>query len=155
VAQPNLYGIYRRLEKVPLGKTLFSGLYQLAAPYFLTIPATVESVEPGRATARMAHAPWVRNHLGTVHAIALCNLAELTMGAAAEASVPSTHRWVPTGMQVQYKAMARGTMHATATLELPEPLAEKQTVSVQIPVTDKAGAEVFNATIDIYVTAKR
>jgi hypothetical protein len=73
----------------------------------------------------------------------------------AEATVPGTHRWVPTGMQVRYRAMARGTMRATATLELPEPLADKQTVAVDIPVFDKGGTEVFSATIDIYVTAKR
>jgi acyl-coenzyme A thioesterase PaaI-like protein len=146
--------MYRRLEGLPAGKQLFSRAYQVAAPYFLTIPVTIESVEPGRARAHMLHTPWVRNHLGTVHAIALCNLAEYTMGAVAEATIPPTHRWVPRGMSVRYLGMARGTMHADARLELPAELAAKQEVPVQISVTDRAGEEVFTATIDIWVTER-
>ena len=129
---------------------------RLAAPYFVTIPATVEAAGPGRAEVRMRHMPWVRNHLGTVHAIALCNLAEMTMGLAAEASVPTTHRWIPKGMTVDYKAKARGTMHAVATLKLPEPLpagGSGEEVPVTVSVTDDEGAEVFTAEIRIWVTA--
>jgi acyl-coenzyme A thioesterase PaaI-like protein len=144
--------MYRTLERVPLGRQLFSRIYQLGAPYFLTIPASIESVEPGVAQARMWHAPWVRNHLGTVHAIALCNLAEFTMGAVAEATIPETHRWVPRGMTVAYKAKARGTMHATATLTLPEPLGDRVEVPVEIAVLDNEGVVVFTATIEIWVT---
>lgn len=149
---------YRLAERVPfgLGRTAFSAGMRLAAPYFLSIPATVVAAEPGRAEVRMRDLPWVRNHLGTVHAIALCNLAEMTMGLAAEATVPDSHRWIPKGMTVDYKAKARGTMHAVATLELPEPLPASGTgseVPVRIPVTDADGAEVFDAEIRVWVTA--
>jgi len=129
---------------------------RIAAPYFVTIPATVEAAGQGRAEVRMRHMPWVRNHLGTVHAIALCNLAEMTMGLAAEATVPTTHRWIPKGMTVDYKAKARGTMHAVATLTLPEPLPTSgsgEEVPVAVSVTDDDGAEVFTAEIRIWVTA--
>jgi acyl-coenzyme A thioesterase PaaI-like protein len=128
---------------------------RLAAPYFVTIPATVQAAEPGRAEARMRDLPWVRNHLGTVHAIALCNLAELTMGLAAEATVPTTHRWIPKGMTVDYKAKGRGSMHATATLTLPDPLPagdEGAEVPALVSVTNDEGAEVFTAEIRIWVT---
>jgi acyl-coenzyme A thioesterase PaaI-like protein len=103
----------------------------------------------------MWHAPRVRNHLGTVHAIALCNLAEYTMGAVAEATIPPSHRWVPKGMTVAYLEKARGTMHATARLELPAELADKQELPVEISVRDGEGTEVFTATIIIWVTARR
>jgi acyl-coenzyme A thioesterase PaaI-like protein len=151
---PNLYDVYRTLDRVPLGRELASRLVQVAAPYFLTIPASITSLEPGHGSARMWHAPWIRNHLGGVHAISLCNLAEFAMGAVAEATVPASHRWIPRGMQVEYKAMARGTMYASAPLELPEPLADRQQVPVQVSVTDRAGQEVFTASIDIWVTRK-
>ncbi len=146
--------MYDRLAPLPLGKRVFSLAYQVAAPYFLTIPARVESVEPGRASATMAPMPWVRNHLGTVHAIALCNLAEYTMGAVAEATVPSSHRWVPKGMSVEYIAKARGRMYATANLLLPEPLADKQEVPVSIAVSDQTRETVFTAEIRIWITTK-
>ena len=128
---------------------------RLAAPYFVTIPATIESAGPGRAEVRMRHFPWVRNHLGTVHAIALCNLAEMTMGLAAEATVPSSHRWIPKGMTVEYKAKGRGTMHASATLALPDPLpaaGDGEQVPVAVSVADDGGSEVFTAEIRIWIT---
>ena len=95
---------YRTASRLPGGRQLFSQAFRFVAPYFRTIPATVREVEPGRAVVDMRHLPWVRNHLGTVHAIALCNLAELSMGLAAEATVPPTQRWIPKGMEVAYRA---------------------------------------------------
>ncbi|HKJ35043.1 MAG TPA: hotdog fold domain-containing protein [Solirubrobacterales bacterium] len=150
---------YRLAERVPfgVGRLAFSGAMRLAAPYFLSIPATVVSAEPGRAEAKMRHLPWVRNHLGTVHAIALCNLAELTMGLAAEATVPASHRWIPKGMTVAYQAKARGTMRATATIDLPEPLPRSGEEGAEVPaaisVRDDAGTEVFSAEIRLWITA--
>ena len=44
----------------------------------------------------------VLNHIGTVHAIAMCNMAELAGGTMTEVTVPSTHRWIPKGMTVEY-----------------------------------------------------
>jgi acyl-coenzyme A thioesterase PaaI-like protein len=146
--------MYRRLEGLPLGKHAFSLFYQVAAPYFLSIPASVKDVAPGVVHAEMPAVPWTRNHLGTVHAIALCNLAEYTMGAVAEATIPSTHRWVPKGMTVEYKGMARGRMHATATLTLPEPLGDKFALPVAITVVNDAGEEVFDAEIRIWITER-
>jgi acyl-coenzyme A thioesterase PaaI-like protein len=147
------FSAYRLADRLPLGlgRQLFSRVLRTAAPYFLTIPATVESAEPGRAEARMRHLPWVRNHLGTVHAIALCNLAELTMGLCAEATVPASHRWIPKSMSVEYLAKARGTMHATAELELP-PLSEGVDVPVAVSVRDDSGTEVFTAEIRLWIT---
>lgn len=42
----------------------------------------------------------VQNHIKTVHAIAVCNLIEMTMGLIAEATIPSHLRWLPMGMDV-------------------------------------------------------
>jgi acyl-coenzyme A thioesterase PaaI-like protein len=151
----NLMSAYRTLDRVPVvGRRAFSVAYQFAAPYFLTIPVRMIDVEPGIARARMAQTPWVRNHLGTVHAIALCNLAEYTMGAVAEATIPATHRWVPKGMTVSYDAKARGTMHATATLALPSPLESRAELPVTITVRDDDDMQVFTAEIRIWVTEK-
>lgn len=154
MSDSRLLSAYRRLERVPFGRSLFSQGYRFAAPYFRTIPARVETVEPGRAVATMWHAPWVRNHLGGVHAIALCNLAELTMGAVAEATVPGTHRWIPQAMEVEYRAKAKGRMRCTATAALPAPLDERQQVDVAITVADEGGTEVLSGTIRIWVTAR-
>lgn len=155
MAGSQLFDAYKTLSRVPLvGRRAFSLIYQAAAPYFLTIPASITDVAPGVAHASMPAVPWTRNHLGTVHAIALCNLAEYAMGAVAEATIPPTHRWVPKGMTVEYRAKARGTMRATATLTLPQPLPEREELPVAITVCDREENVVFTAEIRIWVTRK-
>ena len=57
----------------------------------------------------------VLNHLGTVHAIAMCNMAELAGGTMTDATVPKTHRWIPKGMQVEYVKKATTDLVAIAT----------------------------------------
>ncbi|MFT5563697.1 MAG: acyl-coenzyme A thioesterase PaaI-like protein, partial [Myxococcota bacterium] len=153
---PRLLAAYQRAEKLPLGTKILSQGVRFAAPYFRTIPATIDELATGRVTGRMRHTRWVRNHLGGVHAIALCNLAELLMGANAEATIPVTHRWIPKRMSVEYLARAGGTMHGVATLELPAvlPIEGGVDLPVEVSVTDDAGVEVFTATIHIWVTAK-
>lgn len=150
----DLPSAYRSLERLPLGRAAVSRLYRTAAPYFLTIPAQLRRMDPGHAEATMRAVPWTRNHLGTVHAIAQCNLAEFVLGAVAEATVPSTHRWIPRGMTIDYLAKAKGRLDASATLELPAELGDKQELPVEIRITDAAGTEVSHATIRIWVTAK-
>lgn len=150
----DLPSAYRRLERVPLGRSVVSRIYRTAAPYFLTIPARLEALEPGRATAIMRAVPWTRNHLGTVHAIAQCNLAEFVLGGVAEATVPPSHRWIPRGMTIEYLAKATGTLRAEATLALPDELRGKQELPVDIRITDRAGTEVARAQIRIWVTAR-
>lgn len=145
---------FRTASRLPGGRALFSQAFRFVAPYFRTIPATIREVDPGRAVVDMRHLPWVRNHLGTVHAIALCNLAELSMGLAAEATVPATHRWIPKGMEVAYRAKARGTMHAVAILDLPADLTAGVEVPCEVGVTDDGGTQVFTATITIWVTPR-
>ncbi|WP_394840206.1 DUF4442 domain-containing protein [Pendulispora rubella] len=154
---PRLLRYFRMLEPLPLGlgKRIFSEGFKLAAPYFRTIPAVVDSVRPGEVRVHMDDRRRVRNHLGTVHAIALCNLAELAMGAVAEATIPVSHRWIPKSMQTEYLAKAKGRMQATATLDLPSPLGDKQGIEVPVRVTDPSGKEVFVARIQIWVTPKR
>lgn len=153
---PRTLTLYRTLERVPLGREVFSQVVRLAAPYFRTIPAWIESAEPGLVVAQMRHMPWVRNHLGGVHAIALCNLAELAMGVAAETTIPPSHRWIPKRMEVEYLARASGRMRAEARLELPDPLPpEGVEIGVEVPVSDSDGTAVFRAVITIWVTPRR
>ena len=146
--------LWQRAQSLPMGRHLFSQVFRFAAPYFRSIPAVVETVQPGRATARMTQRPWVRNHLGGVHAIALCNLAELTMGCVAEASVPASHRRVPKSMAVTYTAKAAGTMHCTANVEVTaEPTGVE--VPVAISIRDDDGTEVLRGTITIWVSPRK
>ena len=102
------------------------------APYFASISPRIALLEPGRCEAWIAHRRKVTNHIGTVHAIALCNLAELAGGLMTDVSIPSSMRWIPKGMQVEYLGKANGTMHAVATLDIP---AVESATGYELPVT--------------------
>ena len=79
---------WRRLESKPLGKALFSRIICFKAPYFATIGPRFEELRPGYARVSMRKRRRVTNHIGTVHAIAMCNLAELAAGTLTEISIP-------------------------------------------------------------------
>lgn len=152
--KPRLLKMWERALRLPLGPRVFTRAFQLAAPYFNTLPMVFTHAEPGLVRANLKHVRKVHNHIGTVHAIALCNLAEAVMGLAAEITIPASHRWIPKGMTVAYLAKARGTMHGEAVLVLPKKLADKQEIAVPVSVKDSSGVEVFTAEIRIWVTAK-
>lgn len=61
----------------------------------------------------------VQNHIGTIHAIAVCNLIEMTMGLVVEASIPSHLRWLPMGMEVKYLKKSAKKVIATSSIDPP------------------------------------
>ena len=135
---------------------LFSTLVCLKAPYFATIAPRIERLEPGRCEASLRHRRRVTNHLGTVHAIALCNLAELAGGLATDASLPPSMRWIPKGMEVEYLRKAVGTMRAVATVPAAQVgrSADAHALPVGVTVTDPAGEAVFRARITMWVSPR-
>ena len=75
-----LLALYTKITRWPLGHWVFSKAVCFKAPYFSSISPTITRLENGRCEARIHDHRAVRNHIGTVHAIALCNLAELCAG---------------------------------------------------------------------------
>lgn len=147
--------LYRSLSCKPFGHWLFSRAVCFKAPYFGSIRPRMTVLEPGRAEAFIKHRRRITNHLGTVHAIALCNLAEFTGGLLTDASLPTGMRWIPKGMSVEYLKKAVGTQHAVATPEFtPHEAAEGYELPVQVVVSDPKGDAVFKARISMWVSPK-
>ena len=146
---------YRRLSSKPGGRWLFSKLVCFKAPYFASIAPRIEVLEPGRGVATFAHRRRVTNHIGTVHAIALCNLAEFVGGLTCDVSIPASMRWIPKGMTVAYLKKAVGTMRATATPAFaPRESAEGYELPFEVVVENPQGEAVFKATIAMWVSPK-
>ena len=80
------------------GNEDFTKMVTEFAPYFQTIDPVFVDLKPGYAELTFANQKKVHNHLGTVHAIAMCNAAELVAGMMAEVSIPENLRWIPVGM---------------------------------------------------------
>jgi uncharacterized protein (TIGR00369 family) len=135
-----------RLHRVPGGRRLLSRLIGLAAPYSGTIGASVEEVRRGHARVAMADRRAVRQHLGSVHAVALCNLAELCGNLAVAYSLPDGMRFIVSGMSIDYLKKARGTITATSDVEVPTRI-ERRQLEVPVVLRDPGGEEVARATL--------
>ncbi|TCJ00241.1 hotdog fold domain-containing protein [Aeromicrobium sp. IC_218] len=147
------YDMYRRITALPQGDWIFSKLFGRKAPYFRTIKMRVRSVEPHHAELLLPKRKAVHNHIGTVHAIAVCNGLEAAMGLLAEATVPDGHRWLPKGMDVKYLAKSTSDLVCTATTTA-EDWAQAPDVPVTVRATRADGTVVVEGTIHLWVTPK-
>lgn len=144
-----------RLIRWPGGAWLFGCLVCRKAPYFASITPRITTLRAGHGEATMRHRRAVTNHLGTVHAIALCNLAELIGGLTTDVSIPASMRWIPKGMTVEYLKKAVGTMHATATPAVQAVASEVgYALPVDVVIRDPAGDAVFRAQIAMWVSPR-
>lgn len=144
---------WRRLESKPFGKTLFSRIVCWKAPYFASIGPRFEELRPGFARVSMRKRRAVTNHIGTVHAIAMCNLAELAAGTMTEISIPRDMRWLPKGMRVEYLRKADTDVEAVATV--PEVASgDAREVPVTVEISDRARNVVCRATITMWVSPR-
>jgi acyl-coenzyme A thioesterase PaaI-like protein len=146
--------LWDRLSRVPGGRTLFSLLVGRAAPYTGTIRAKVVTLERGRSEVLMKDRGSVRNHLRSVHAVALANLVELTGNVALAYAMPDDARFIVAGMTLDYVKKARGTITGRCTCPLPESAAR---VEYAVPVTlhDAQGDVVVRATLRTLVGPKK
>ncbi|MGB3356724.1 MAG: hotdog fold domain-containing protein [Mycobacterium sp.] len=153
-ASTTTYRMWQRLERLPTGSRVFSVAAMARVPYFASVLPHVRRMEPGLAEVDVPKWFFVYNHLHTVHAIASCNAAEMAMGMLMEATVPTTHRWIPKAMTVEYLQKATTSLRATARIEVPDFDAITDGVDVVVPVsvTDRSGSEVVRAQITTWVT---
>ncbi|WP_306360305.1 hotdog fold domain-containing protein [Nocardia sp. CC227C] len=148
---------WKKLPDNRLGHALFSLGMVARVPYFGTVLPSVVRLEPGLCEVTAPKWFGIHNHLGTFHAIAACNLAEVAMGMLSEATVPTTHRWIPKAMNVQYLAKADSGLRAVAALpEVPDfdTIIEGRDLIVPVSIYDKTGLEVVHADITTWVTPK-
>ena len=151
----SLLNTWKRLQRWPAGEWLFSRAVCFKAPYFATISPRITRLEPNLCEARIRDRRRVHNHIGTVHAIALCNLAELCAGVLTDASLPDGMRWIPKGMTVHYLKKATGKMRAIATPTIPLVASDSgYELPVNVDVYDPAGERVVNAEIRMWLSPK-
>jgi acyl-coenzyme A thioesterase PaaI-like protein len=113
----------------------------------------VTALRPGFAQAELDDRKSVRNHLDCVHAIALCNLAELAGNVGIAYSLPDDARFIVAGLSIEYVKKARGTI--TATSESPIPATNgKAEYAVPVIMTDGSGEVVARATLRTLVGPK-
>lgn len=145
---------WNKFSVLPGGKSLFSRFLCWKAPYFSSISPRFIELRPGYCKIAVKKRRKVQNHLGTVHAIAMCNMAELAGGTMTDVSIPSTHRWIPKGMTVEYLAKAETDLHAIATIDPIPKFEQSSELPVTVNVFDSTDQNVFRAIITMWVSRK-
>ena len=97
-----------------VGNETYSKLVCELAPYFSTIDPQFVDMRPGYVEVCIKNRKEIQNHLGSIHAAAMCNVAELAGGMLTEISLPEGKRWIPSAMNVQYLAKAKTDLKAIA-----------------------------------------
>ena len=146
--------LWTRASRLPLGDRVFSLLFAQKAPYFASIRPRFTVIEPNRAELVIPKRRRVHNHLGTVHAIALCNGLEAAMGALAEATIPADKRWIPKGMEVAYTAKATSDITCVAETD-PEQWAGEGDLPVRVRGVRDDGTVVVEGVIRLWVTPRQ
>ena len=137
-----------------MGGRIFSLAFSLKAPYFRTVRPRFTVLEANRAELVVADRWGVHNHIGTVHAIALCNGLEAAMGALAEATIPAGKRWIPKGMEIAYTAKATGPITCVARTDQAQWDGDDPDLPVRVHAVDEHGTVVVEGEIRLWVTPR-
>lgn len=103
---------WSRTRRLPFANQVFSWFVGRTAPYTGSMRATVLELEPGHARVALRDRRVVRNHLASIHAVALGNLGELTTGLALTTALAPGVRGIPVRLTISYQKKARGTITA-------------------------------------------
>jgi acyl-coenzyme A thioesterase PaaI-like protein len=141
-----LLSLWRTLSPLPGGEWLFAVIFSRMVPYSGSVGPRIRHLEPGFAKVEIRDRRSNRQHLGSVHAIALLNVAEQASGLAMLAGLPDGIRGIVTNISMEYLKKARGTITAVSRVEVPTVTADTD-VDVTADCLDAEGAVVARATV--------
>jgi acyl-coenzyme A thioesterase PaaI-like protein len=127
---------WKKFQKIPGGKNIFSYLISYIIPYTGSISPVVLLIETGRASVLLKDKKFLRNHLNSIHAIALANLGEFSTGLCINYQLPKNAKSILTKIEVEYIKKARGELTSDAIFSLPVDLKNNTTYKVTALITN-------------------
>lgn len=138
---------WRQLARVPGGRWVFSRLLGCFVPYSGSIGPQVLALEPGHARIAIRDCAGLRNHLNSIHAIALANLGELTSGLALLTALRPGTRGIVVQLTIEYFKKARGTLTAETRCSAPEMAKDDIEHLVTADIRDGSGEVVARTAV--------
>jgi acyl-coenzyme A thioesterase PaaI-like protein len=129
------------IRRAPGAGIIMGQILGSITPYTSSISPEFLALEEGYARVRMRDRRAVRNHLRSLHAMALMNLGEVAMGMAMMFALPEDMRGIITHLEIDFTKKARGSIIAES--RAPTVVAgERREYEVQADLTDEAGEVV-------------
>jgi acyl-coenzyme A thioesterase PaaI-like protein len=150
----DLLRLWRRLRTLPGGQWLFAAIFGVLVPYSGSVRPRIRVLEPGHAEVEIPDRRANRQHLGSVHAIALLNVAEQASGLAVMTGLPEGVRGIVTQISMQYLKKARGTIRAVSHVVVPTVIGDMD-FDVAADCVDRQGDVVARATVRWRLGPKR
>ena len=141
-----IFKSWKILKSTKLGRWLFSFLIGIFVPYSGSISPQVIEIEKGKSTIRLKEKWFVRNHLKSVHAIALANLGELASGLAMLSALPPNSRGIVRSINIEYLKKARGVLTSKGSANPPQVLTEN--------IEQIAHADIFDSSNELVAVLK-
>ncbi|MBK7906607.1 MAG: DUF4442 domain-containing protein [Gemmatimonadetes bacterium] len=141
-----LLGLWRTLSPLPGGQWLFAMLFSRMVPYSGSVGPRIRHLEPGHCRVEIPDRRSNRQHLGSVHAIALMNVAEMASGMAMMSGLPDGVRGIVTHIAIEYLKKARGPITAVSRVAVPT-VTTDQDFDVISECLDREGIIVARATV--------
>ncbi len=142
-----LQRLWHSLQGLPGGRWLFSRILGWVVPYTGSIGANVKKFNPGHAQIQMRDRRRIRNHLHSVHALALANLGEATSGLAMLGALSGDTRGIPTRLTTEYFKKARGCLIAESHCS-PPAINQDTDFEVHAEIRDSSGDVVARTTVN-------
>lgn len=145
--EERVLSLWNRYGRTAIGRRFFSLLFHRIVPYTGSIRPRIHEISPGHARVGMRDRRGVRNHLDSIHAVALANLGELASGLAMIAALPENMRAIVTSLEVEYLRKARGPLEATGEARPPVAVTDPVTIPAYAVIRDAGGERVANVTV--------
>lgn len=129
---------WNQFSSTALGRTVFNKLFGYYVPYSGSVYPEILELRPGFCRIQIKDRRKIRNHLNSIHAAALMNVAEAASGLAFICGLPKDARGIVTEFKVQYKKKARGTLTAECTCPVVQTSAEASH-TVEALIKDESG----------------
>jgi acyl-coenzyme A thioesterase PaaI-like protein len=141
-----LLRLWSRLRPLPCGRWLFSQIFGWRVPYSGSVRPKIRELAPGHAVVDIPDRRANRQHLGSIHAIALLNAAEQASGLALLTALPPGIRGIVTQISMSYFKKARGSIRAVCEVTAPTVTGDTE-FDVTADCLDHAGEVVARATV--------